>query len=43
MYQRALAGYEKALGPDYARTINSLASLGNLHKDMGMLALAEAM
>jgi tetratricopeptide (TPR) repeat protein len=35
MYQRALAGYEKALGPDHTSTLNKVNNLGNLYSDQG--------
>jgi hypothetical protein len=37
MYQRTLKGYEKALGPDHALTINTASILGNLYADQGKL------
>src|SRR5438034_457792 len=43
MYERALAGCEKALGPDHTSTLNTVNSLGNLYSDQGRLAEAEAM
>ncbi|KAJ5100914.1 hypothetical protein N7456_006966 [Penicillium angulare] len=43
MYQRALAGYEKALGPDHASTLNTVNNLGNLYSDQGKLKEAEEM
>ncbi|KAJ5036788.1 hypothetical protein NUH16_004667 [Penicillium rubens] len=41
MYQRALAGYEKALGPDHTSTLNTVNNLGNLYRDQGKLKEAE--
>ncbi|KAJ5472033.1 hypothetical protein N7539_008602 [Penicillium diatomitis] len=41
MYQRALAGYEKALGPDHTSTFDTVNNLGNLYKDQGKLKEAE--
>jgi tetratricopeptide (TPR) repeat protein len=43
MYQRALAGYEKALGPDHTSTLNTVNSLGSLYKDQGKLQEADEM
>ncbi|KAJ5536372.1 hypothetical protein N7513_009558 [Penicillium frequentans] len=43
MYQRALAGYEKALGREHTSTLNTVTSFGNLYKDQGKLDLAEHM
>ena len=43
MYQRALAGYEKALGPEHESTLDTVHNLGLLRKDQGKLAEAEAM
>ena len=43
MYRRALAGYEKALGPDHASTLDTVHALGNLYRGQGKLAEAEAM
>jgi tetratricopeptide (TPR) repeat protein len=40
MYQRALAGIEKALGPEHAST---LSTVNNLYRDQGKLAEAEVM
>jgi tetratricopeptide (TPR) repeat protein len=37
MYQRALAGYEKALGPDHTSTLNTVNNLGVLYRDQGKL------
>ena len=41
MYQRALAGYEKALGPDHISTLNTVNNLGTLYRDQGKLKEAE--
>jgi hypothetical protein len=38
MYQRALAGYEKALGPDHTSTLYTFHNLGNLYSAQGQLA-----
>ena len=41
IYQRALAGYEKALGPDHTSTLDSVHCLGILYRDQGKLKEAE--
>ncbi|CAG8975658.1 hypothetical protein HYALB_00014088, partial [Hymenoscyphus albidus] len=41
MYQRALQGYEKALGPDHTSTLGTVNNLGNLYSDQGKLVEAE--
>jgi Tfp pilus assembly protein PilF len=43
MYERALAGYEKALGPDHTSTLDTVNNLGILYRDRGKLAEAEQM
>ncbi|KAF4881285.1 Nephrocystin-3 [Colletotrichum fructicola] len=43
MYERALQGKEKALGPDHTSTLNTVNNLGNLYKNQGQLKEAEAM
>ncbi|CAI7640791.1 unnamed protein product, partial [Penicillium viridicatum] len=43
MYQRALAGYEKALGPNHTSTLVTVNNLGNLFSDQGKLKEAEEM
>jgi tetratricopeptide (TPR) repeat protein len=43
MYHRALAGYEKALGPEHKSTLNTVNNLGNLYANQGCLVDAEAM
>ncbi|KAK3947359.1 hypothetical protein QBC32DRAFT_328628 [Pseudoneurospora amorphoporcata] len=43
MYQRALEGYEKALGPDYTSTLDTVHNLGLLYQTQGRLMEAEAM
>jgi tetratricopeptide (TPR) repeat protein len=43
MYKRALAGYEKALGPEHMSTLNTVNNLGNLYLDQDWLTEAEAM
>jgi tetratricopeptide (TPR) repeat protein len=40
---RALAGSEKALGPDHTSTLITVNNLGNLYRDQGKLAEAEQM
>jgi tetratricopeptide (TPR) repeat protein len=43
MYQRALAGCEKALGPDHSSTLETVNSLGLLYSDQGKLKEADEM
>ncbi|KAL0939237.1 NB-ARC and TPR domain protein [Colletotrichum truncatum] len=43
MYERALQGREKALGPDHTSTLTTVNNLGILYKAQGRLAEAEAM
>ncbi|KAK1837902.1 NB-ARC and TPR domain protein, partial [Colletotrichum chrysophilum] len=43
MYERALQGYEKALGPDHTSTLVTVNNLGILYKNQGRLKEAEAM
>jgi len=43
MYQRALAGKEKALGPDHTSTLGTVNNLGLLYSDQGKLEEAEQM
>ncbi|KAJ5732695.1 hypothetical protein N7493_004176 [Penicillium malachiteum] len=43
MYQWALAGKEKALGPDHTSTLGTVHNLGNLYRDQGKLDQAEQM
>jgi tetratricopeptide (TPR) repeat protein len=43
MYQRALAGYEKALGPDHTSTLDTVKNLGLLYKHQGKLQEADEM
>jgi len=43
MYQRALVGKEKALGPEHLSTLNTVNNLGILFWNQGRLAEAEAM
>ncbi|KAJ6002320.1 hypothetical protein N7499_001813 [Penicillium canescens] len=40
---RALAGYQKALGPDHTSTLNTVNNLRNLYSDQGKLKKAEEM
>ena len=41
MYQRALKGKEKALGPDHTSTLTTIHNLGNLNLNQGQLKEAE--
>ncbi|KAJ5186104.1 protein kinase subdomain-containing protein [Penicillium cf. griseofulvum] len=41
MYQRALAGYKKSLGPDHTSTLNTVNNLGLLYSRQGKLKEAE--
>ncbi|RYP56571.1 hypothetical protein DL771_011750 [Monosporascus sp. 5C6A] len=43
MYQRALQGKEKALGPDHTSTLDTVNNLGILYSDQGKLKEAEEM
>ena len=43
MYQQALAGKEKALGPNHTSTLDTVNNLGVLYRDQGKLAQAEQM
>ncbi|PLB48776.1 hypothetical protein P170DRAFT_464400 [Aspergillus steynii IBT 23096] len=43
MYQRALAGKEKALGSDHMSTLQTVNNIGNLYTDQGKLQEAEEM
>ena len=43
MYLQALAGFEKAWGPDHASTLVTVNNLGLLLLDQGTMAEAEAM
>ncbi|RYP25684.1 hypothetical protein DL766_006952 [Monosporascus sp. MC13-8B] len=43
MYQRALQGYEKALGPDHTSTLDTVNNLGLLYSDQGKLKEAKEM
>jgi tetratricopeptide (TPR) repeat protein len=43
MQQRALAGTEKALGPNHTSTLDTVNNLGNLYADQGKLDEAEEM
>lgn len=41
MYERALQGFEKALGRDHMSTLNTVNNLGNIYRDQGKLVEAE--
>ncbi|KAL6714253.1 hypothetical protein ACLMJK_007676 [Lecanora helva] len=43
MYERALDGKEKVLGPEHTSTLQTVNNLGNLYADQGKLAEAEKM
>ena len=43
MYQRALQGYEKALGPEHTWTLDTVNNLGLLYSNQGKLDEAEKM
>ncbi|KAF8219310.1 hypothetical protein L208DRAFT_1190950, partial [Tricholoma matsutake] len=43
MYNHALAGYEKALGPEHTSTLRTVNNLGKLYADQGHLEDAERM
>jgi tetratricopeptide (TPR) repeat protein len=43
MQQRALAGYEKALGLEHTSTLDTVNNLGGLYRDQGKLDEAEKM
>ncbi|KAH8668244.1 hypothetical protein BGZ60DRAFT_376348 [Tricladium varicosporioides] len=43
MYERALAGYEKALGREHTSTLNTVNNLAILYADQGKLEAAEKM
>ncbi|KAF4882659.1 Nephrocystin-3 [Colletotrichum fructicola] len=43
MYERALQGREKALGPDHTSTLSTINNLGNLYSKQGRLKEAEGM
>ena len=43
MYERALRGREKALGPEHTSTLDAVNNLGNLYAGQGRLSDAEAM
>ncbi|KAK5653385.1 hypothetical protein OQA88_8870 [Cercophora sp. LCS_1] len=43
MYQRALEGFEKALGRDHTSTLDTVNNLGNLYMNQGRLTEAESM
>ena len=43
MYNRALAGYEKAMGPEHTSTLDTVNNLGALYAVQGQLKDAEMM
>ena len=43
MYNRALAGYEKALGPEHTSTLDTANNFGNLYRIQGRFDDAERM
>jgi tetratricopeptide (TPR) repeat protein len=43
MFERALRGYEKAIGPEHTSTLETVNSLGVLYENQGRLSDAEAM
>ncbi|KAK4890353.1 hypothetical protein LTR49_028740 [Elasticomyces elasticus] len=43
MYEQALAGREKALGPEHTSTLHTVNNIGNLYKNRGKLDEAEKM
>jgi len=43
MYIRALAGFEKAIGPDHKVALGTVYNLGCLYADQGKLAEVEEM
>ena len=43
MYNRALAGYEKALGPEHTSTLRTVNNMGILYEHQGRLKDAERM
>jgi tetratricopeptide (TPR) repeat protein len=43
MYQRALQGYENALGLDYTLTLNTVNNLGLFYANLGQLDKVEKM
>jgi tetratricopeptide (TPR) repeat protein len=43
MYQIALAGFQKAMGPDNKSTLETVTNLGDLYKKQGKLDDAEEM
>ncbi|KAF2189339.1 TPR-like protein [Zopfia rhizophila CBS 207.26] len=43
MYERALRGYEEALGPKHTSTLDTVNNLGNLYKNQDKLGEAEKM
>jgi tetratricopeptide (TPR) repeat protein len=43
IHQRALAGFEKVLGPEHTSTLLAAGNLGDLYSKLGNLVKAEAM
>ena len=43
MYERALQGLEKVLGPDHTSTLDTAYNLASLYSNQGRLADAEAL
>lgn len=43
MFQRALAGYEKALGPDHTSTLGTINNLEGLYRGQGKMVEAKEM
>jgi hypothetical protein len=43
MYERALKGYEAALGPEHPTTLSIVNNLGILYQNQGKLGEAEQM
>jgi Tfp pilus assembly protein PilF len=43
MYQRALVGKEKTIGPDHTSTLDTVHNLGSVYSDQGKLKEAEEM
>lgn len=43
MYQRALEGYEKALGPDHTQTLDTVKNLGVLYRNQDSIHEASQM
>src|SRR5947207_5138102 len=43
MYQQALAGFEKTLGPDHKSTLDTVNKLGDLYRDQDKLGKADVL